>query len=298
MSAERPEVPDPSVAIDASNAVTASRDSSLVAVDTGPSQADPDVDQEFDLDSPEYYLNRELTWLEFNWRVLHEAEDERTPLLERVKFLAIVNSNLDEFFMKRIGGLKQQVGAGMHDVTVDGRTPREQIAECLALVARIERRCADVLEDFKKLLWKAGIVVARVSDLDEKEQEATRQWYLENVYPLVTPQAMDPAHPFPFVSNLSINLLVSLHHPKDAAPLMARVKVPVGLGIPRMVRVGDDDVFVMLEDIMAENLDLLFPGMEITACELFRVIRNANTERNEEHADDLLAMIQSEVRDR
>jgi len=265
------------------------------------SQATADVDpekDEFDLDSPEYYLNRELTWLEFNSRVLHEAKDERTPLLERVKFLAIANSNLDEFFMKRIGGLKQQVGAGMHDVTVDGRTPREQIAECLAVVARIEHSCGEILKELQRLLWKAGIVIAKVSELDERERAATRQWYLENVYPLVTPQAMDPAHPFPFVSNLSINLLVTLHHPKDEEPLLARVKVPVGRGIPRLVQVGDDNVFVKLEDVMAENLDLLFPGMEITSCELFRVIRNANTERNEEHADDLLSMIESEVRER
>jgi polyphosphate kinase len=265
--------------------------------DEEPEASDTDED-EIDLDDPKYYLNRELTWLEFNWRVLNEARDERTPLLERVKFLSIVNSNLDEFFMKRIGGLKQQVGAGMHERTVDGRTPREQIAECLEVVARLEDQCLIALDELKELLREAGIILARVADLDKKQQETMRQWYVENVYPLVTPQSMDPAHPFPFVSNLSLNLLVTLQHPKDETPSLARVKIPIGLGIPRLVRVGDDNVFVCLEDVMAENLDLLFPGMEIGSCEVFRVTRNANTDRDEEEADDLLSMIQSELRER
>jgi polyphosphate kinase len=265
---------------------------------TATPEPEPEPEGEIDLDDPSYYLNRELTWLEFNWRVLHEAEDERTPLLERVKFLAIVNSNLDEFFMKRIGGLKQQVGAGMHERSVDGRSPREQIAECTAVIGELEAQSLVVLEELTKLMRKAGIILARVADLDESEQAAMRQWYVDNVYPLVTPQSMDPAHPFPFVSNLSLNLLVTLRHPKDETPSLARVKVPVGLGIPRLVRVGDDEVFVCLEDVMSQNLDLLFPGMEIDSCELFRVTRNANTDSDEEEADDLLAMIQSELRER
>jgi polyphosphate kinase len=271
-----------------------------IALAASPTTEEPEVavEEEIDLDSPEYYLNRELTWLEFNWRVLNEARDGRTPLLERVKFLAIVNSNLDEFFMKRIGGLKQQVGAGMHERSVDGRTPREQIAECMAVVARLEEKCLVALDELTELLREAGIILARVADLDEKEQDTMRQWYFENVYPLVTPQSMDPAHPFPFVSNLSLNLLVTVQHPKDETPSLARVKVPIGLGIPRLVRVGDDEVFVCLEDVMSENLDLLFPGMEIGSCEVFRVTRNANPDRDEEEADDLLAMIQSELRER
>jgi polyphosphate kinase len=293
-----PQAPGPSGAEAAPGASPGARVSALVPLPSGASGGGAPAGGDFDLESPEYYLNRELSWLEFNWRVLHEAEDERTPLLERLKFLAIVSSNLDEFFMKRIGGLKQQVGAGMHEATVDGRTPRVQIAECLAVVSRIYERSWEILEELKRLLWKSGIVMAQVSDLDEREQQATRQWYVDNVYPLVTPQAMDPAHPFPFVSNLSLNLLVSLQHPKDEEILLARVKVPIGQGIPRFVRVGDDNVFVNLEDVMAQNLDLLFPGMEIIGCELFRVVRNANTARDEEHADDLLAMIQSELRER
>ncbi len=251
-----------------------------------------------DLSDPSLYLNRELTWLEFNWRVLHEAEDERTPLLERLKFLSITNSNLDEFIMKRIGGLKQQVGAGIHDRTVDGRTPREQIAESLSVVAMIEDRCREHFDTLRGALRKNGIFISEVSQLSDRERESVRQHYLENVYPLVTPQAMDPAHPFPFVSNLSLNLLVTLKHPKDEISSLARVKVPVGLGIPRFIRVGDDPIFVRLEDVIASNLDLLFPGMEIESAELFRVTRNANTESDEDQADDLLALIESEVRER
>jgi polyphosphate kinase len=250
------------------------------------------------LSSPELYLNRELTWLSFNRRVLHEAEDPRTPLLERVKFLAIVSSNLDEFFMKRIGGLKQQVGAGMHKLTVDGRTPQQQIAECHEVIRALEQRKLKALVELTGLLRKENIVLAQYAELRAKDQAALRESYVGNIYPLVTPQAMDSAHPFPFVSNLSLNLLVTLHHPKDSTPLMARVKVPVGAGIPRMLRVGNTTTFVPLESVMAHNLDLLFPGMEIEGCELFRVTRNATTEQDEDQADDLLDMIETELRER
>ncbi len=251
-----------------------------------------------DLDFPEYYLNRELTWLEFNARVLHEAEDPRTPLLERFKFLAIASSNLDEFFMKRIGGLKQQVGAGMRELSVDGRTPQKQISESYEVIRRMVRRQCELLARLKEELAEHDIALARYEDLDPARRARLRAYYYENIFPLVTPQGMDPAHPFPFVSNLSLNLLVTLQRPKEARPAMTRVKVPVGAGIPRLLRVGDDDVFVTLEDVMAHNLDLLLPGMQVVSCEVFRVTRNANTGRDEDQADDLMAMIESELRER
>lgn len=251
-----------------------------------------------DLMSSELYLNRELTWLNFNWRVLHEAEDERTPLLDRVKFLAIVSSNLDEFFMKRIGGLKQQVGAGMNELTVDGRTPRQQIADCYELVRQFLDHAHDLAIELLTRLEEHGIVLANYSMLSGKETKLLREYYINNIFPLVTPQAVDPAHPFPHVSNLSLNLLVTLHYPKDNVPMLARVKIPVGAGIPRMLQVGDSTKFVLLEEVMAQNLDLLFPGTEIESCELFRVTRNANTELDEDEADDLLAMIETELRER
>ncbi len=251
-----------------------------------------------DLTAPELYLNRELTWLEFNRRVLHEARDSRNPLLERVKFLAITASNLDEFFMKRIGGLKQQVVAGMQELTVDGRSPRQQIAECYAKVREIEQEQREVLPELLALLRSHDIHLMAYHELAADEQAAMRDDYFRNVFPLVTPQAMDPAHPFPFVSNLSLNLLVTLRYPNDSEPLMARIKIPVGTGIPRFMRVRDANHFVPLEAVVAHNLDLLFPAMEVDSCEFFRVTRNANTERDEEEADDLLALIESELRDR
>jgi len=270
----------------------------METAETGEAQATPPQSAAYDLASPELYLNRELTWLSFNWRVLHEAEDERTPLLERVKFLAICAQNLDEFFMKRIGGLKQQVGAGISQTTVDGRTPQEQIAACEEVVREMDRRKAKLLLELVGRLKRNDIDLLRYRQLREPERAVVREHYLENIYPLVTPQAIDPAHPFPFVSNLSLNLLVTLHHPKDPTPSLARVKVPVGAGTPKNVRVGAGYRFVPLEEVMAHNLDLLFPGMEIDDCELFRVTRNANTERDEEVAEDLLSMIETELRER
>lgn len=251
-----------------------------------------------DFSAPEYYLNRELTWLEFTRRVLHEAEDERTPLLERIKFVAIVSANLDEFFMKRIGGLKQQVGAGIRQLTVDGRTPRGQIEEAYAVVRELEARKEDLLPHLREKLKGVGVEILSYPHLKGEEKKWLRRHYFDNIHPLITPQAIDPAHPFPFVSNLSLNLLASVRYPEEKEHSLARVKVPVGAGIPRFLRVGETERFVPLEEVLSHNLDLLFPGMEVVACEFFRVTRNANTERNEEHADDLLAMIESELQNR
>ncbi len=268
---------------------------------TPPDRVPPPVatpDAPHDLSRSEYFLNRELTWLNYTFRILHEAEDERTPLLERMKFIAIVSSNLDEFFMKRIGGLKQQVGAGIHDLSVDGRTPEEQIAQCYDLVREVERRKHVALLKTVSALESAGILLTTYERLPSEDQKRLRQYYVENIYPLVTPQGSDPAHPFPFISNLSLNLLVSLRSRKDSAQSLARVKVPVGAGIPRFLRVRDTDVFVTLESVMAHNLDVLFPGIEVNSCEVFRVTRNANTEVEEENADDLLAVIETGLRER
>lgn len=263
--------------------------------DAGPKDND---ESGFNLSSPEWYLNRELTWLSFNARVLREARDERTPILERVKFLAIVASNLDEFFMKRIGGLKQQVGAGVHELTVDGRSPQQQVEECYAVIRELELDMHDTYLEIVEALGEKGIVLADYASLADEERAQLRDYYHTNIFPLVTPLAMDPAHPFPFLSNLSLNLLVTLTHPDDRSQVLARVKAPVGSGTPRFLRVGEGNRFVRLEDVMANNLDLLFPDVEVESCEFFRITRNANTERDEDTADDLLALIETEVRDR
>jgi polyphosphate kinase len=252
----------------------------------------------FDLNNSEWYLNRELTWLGFNQRVLHEAEDCRTPLLERLKFIAIVSSNLDEFFMKRIGGLKQQIGAGMRELTLDGRTPRQQVQECHLVIRTLEAKKDQLFRQVHSLLEDKGIAIESYGELTAKEKKSIREHYYTNIFPLLTPQSIDPAHPFPFISNLSLNLLVTLRYPRAREVSLARVKVPVGLGTPRFIRVGKGDHFVCLEDVMMNNLDMLFPGMNIVSCEIFRVTRNANTETDEEEADDLMAMIESELKER
>ncbi len=252
-----------------------------------------------DLDSPEWFLNRELTWLAFNRRVLHEAEDSRTPLLERIKFLAIVSSNLDEFFMKRVGGLKQQLGAGVQELSVDGRTPEQQLRECEAEVRAIKDRKDALFPELQALLEAAGIRLSRYDELTDDDQSDLRNWFLENIYPLLTPIGMDPAHPFPFISNLSLNLLVTINQPDSArGPRLVRIKVPVGGGIPRFIRIGERAHFVPLEDIIAHNLDQLLPELDIERCDLFRVTRNAIVERYEEQANDLLQVIEAELRDR
>jgi len=252
-----------------------------------------------DLSAPELYLSRELTWLNFNRRVLHEAHDSRTPLLERLKFVAIVSSNLDEFFMKRIGGLKQQIEAKVTTLSPDGRTPIQQLHDCQAMVRELQEEKYQTMIEVLKLMEQYGIFIRRYEELDDTVKIKLREHYLNNIFPLVTPLAMDPGHPFPFVSNLALNLLVTLRFPGDTETCLARVKVPLRCGITtRFLSVGEGHIYVTLEDVMINNLDLLFPGMKVYGCEMFRVTRNANVERDEEQADDLLEMIESELRDR
>jgi polyphosphate kinase len=253
----------------------------------------------FDLTEPKYYLNRELTWLEFNRRVLSEAGDERNPLLERLFFLAVIGSNLDEFFMKRIGGLKQQVGAGVGERTVDGRTPQQQIDECHEVIKGIFKQKQKLESELRGLLEKEGILVPLYEELTKKQKETLDQYFLNEVFPLLTPQGMDPAHPFPFLSNLSINLLIEIRNPGSEHRYLNRLKIPVSSeGVPRFIKVGSEDIYVRLEDIVANNLDLLFPGMKVESCEIFRVTRNAITEKDQEQANDLLANIESALRER
>ena len=254
---------------------------------------------EINLSDSCWYLNRELTWLEFNRRVLHEAEDERTPLLERLKFIAIVSANLDEFFMKRIGGLKQQVGAGLRDLSLDGLTPILQIQECHSSIRAIEGRKYELQQQIFELLKGQGIIISAMKALNARERKSLRIHFAENIYPLLTPQSIDPAHPFPFISNLSLNLLVTLNSSTGLDMQLARVKVPVGASTCRFIPVpGKNDRFVCLEDLLINNLDMLFPGMKVVRWDLFRVTRNANTETDEEEADDLVEMIESELKER
>jgi polyphosphate kinase len=282
----------------------------MTASDPLPSVDDDDLDlepqspgapgvDEARLDAPTLYLSRELTWLAFNARVLHEADDPRNPLLERVKFLAIVSNNLDEFFMKRIGGLKQQIGAGVHRPGMDGRTPTEQLKACQsgvrALYVELERICDELLT----LLAGQGIRIVRVAELSDDARVRLREHFRDYIFPMLTPLAMDPAHPFPFISNLALNLLVTLRYPGGSETYTARVKVPVHRDVSkRLIPLDGTNTFVTLEDLTCANLDMLFPGMEIDSAELFRVTRNAVVEADIEAATDLLEMIETELRER
>jgi len=254
---------------------------------------------DIDLMDPSLYLNRELTWLAFNQRVLAEARDERNPLLERVKFLAIVSSNLDEFFMKRIGGLKQQLGAGLMKKTVDGRTPKEQIIECYEVVREQEKLQHVVFNQLQAELDEHDIQILQYDRLQRDDIEFLRGHFHDYIFPLLTPQSIDPAHPFPFISNHSLNLLVQVRFPnQEGRTSLARVKIPTSEHVKRFVQLPERSHFVAIEEVVRNNLDMLMPEMEVVSVYIFRVTRNANTERNEEHADDLLSMIESELRDR
>lgn len=254
----------------------------------------------FDLSSPEWYLNRELTWLEFNRRVFHESTDERNPLLERVFFLSIIGSNLDEFFMKRIGGLKQQVGAGLKLLSIDGRTPQQQIDESYAIIRDLLDRQEAMERELLARLAAQEIRILKYGELDEQQRQQMAGYFRDSIYPLLTPQGMDPAHPFPFISNLSLNLLVATRHSNDDHVYLNRIKIPTtGTGIPRFIRVDPArHVYVLFEDVIANNLEIIFPGMVIESCELFRVTRNAITEQWPDQAIDLLSMIETALQDR
>ncbi|AHF03134.1 polyphosphate kinase [Marichromatium purpuratum 984] len=259
----------------------------------------PAIHEEVDLDDPALYLNREFTWLSFNHRVLHEAEDPRTPLLERIKFLAIASNNLDEFFMKRIGGLKQQIAAGVHAQSVDGRTPSEQLRECQAAVRAFHSDLKRIHDTLMAELAAHDIRIVRYAALAEDTRKRLREHFRANIFPMLTPLAVDPAHPFPFISNLTLNLLVTLRFPGGGEVYMARVKVPVNKDVSkRLIAIDASTTFVTLEDLIVNNLDMLFPGMEIDSCALFRITRNAIVEPDAEAANDLLEMIETELRER
>ncbi|MGB5245960.1 MAG: polyphosphate kinase 1, partial [Woeseia sp.] len=269
-----------------------------VPVIPDPPVADQFATIEWDVRDPRLYLNRELTWLAFNRRVLAEAEDEHNPLLERVKFLSIFDSNLDEFFMKRIGGLKHLARAGLAAPTIDGRTPQEQIAQCENRVASALRDRTSVIKNLLGLMRAEGIHVETYDSLDNAARSKVRKRYRTSVVPLITPLAIDEAHPFPFVSNMSINLLLQVHDETEDEPHLIRIKVPVSERTPRFMRIGDEDRFVALEEVIAGNLDMLLPGAKILSTGFFRVTRNAIVERDEESANDLLEMIEAELRER
>jgi polyphosphate kinase len=254
------------------------------------------------LDDPSLYYSRELSWLEFNDRVLEEAIDESNPLLERLKFVAICGTNLDEYFMIRVAALKQQIAAEVHKRSNDGRLPAEQVAAISERLRPSLERFAKLLHgDLFPLLERAGIAIRRYHELDASVRAGLEKFFDERVFPVLTPLAVDQGHPFPYISNLSLSLGVELFESTPDGPIarFARVKVPPSL--PRFIPIEAPEGanhYVMLEDVIGHNLAALFPGMEIVAWYCFRVTRDADLDLQEDEADDLLRAIESELRRR
>jgi polyphosphate kinase len=248
------------------------------------------------LDSPELFSNRELSWLQFNERVLELAEDESTPLLERVKFLAIYAANLDEFFMVRVAGLHDQVEAGIDARGPDGLSPDETIERIAERTSELGRRHSLHWEEHvRPALAEHDIRVIDCTNCDREELDAVDRHFTEQIFPVLTPLAVGPGRPFPYISNLSLSLAVWLRDPVSEEEIFARVKVPKEV-LPRFVPLGGD-VFVPLETVIARHLDELFPGMEILRHDFFRVTRDADFTVSDE-ADDLLRAVEDELRRR
>ena len=239
------------------------------------------------------FLDRELSWLRLNQRVLELAEDETVPLLERVRFLAIFASNLDEFFMVRVAGLKRRIAAGVAVRAASGLMPREVLEQILAKTDELSQRHAQQFRDhIAPSLEEHGIQVVRWAELDREEQKHCKKLFKERVFPVLTPLAVDPAHPFPYISGLSLNLAVLVLDPKTGKQHFARVKVPPIF--PRFVSLGNQR-FVPLEDVIGEHLKRLFPGMHIQEAHSFRVTRNEDLEVEEDDAENLLAALEKEL---
>ena len=248
---------------------------------------------------PHRYLNRELSWLQFNRRVLGEALNDRHPLLERVKFLAIFSSNLDEFFMVRVAGLREQVDAQVEERSPDGLLPTEQLAMIKPQIAALigqQRGCWH--NDIMPQLRANGIWICNYAELSPEQKQQAHGLFMGQIFPVLTPLAFDPGHPFPHISNLSLNLAVVIDDP-TAGERFARIKMPEAL--PRLVQIPDADgktVFVWLEQLVAANLGVLFPGMKVAEAYPFRVTRDADVDLQQDEANDLLRTIQYSLRRR
>ncbi len=252
---------------------------------------------EIDLDDRDLYFNRELSWLEFNQRVLELAEDADIPLLERLKFVAITANNLDEFFMVRVAGLHDQVDAGIATPLQDGRTPSETLIAIRGRVAEHMERMARVLDgDIRPALAENGISIVHIDDVSADERERLDERFRRQIFPVLTPLAVGLGRPFPYISNLSLSLGVVVHDPVSHSQVFARVKVPTEM-LPRFVPLADGRTFVPLEELIAKHLDQLFPGMEIVDTAVFRVTRDADFTVSDE-ADDLLQAVEDELRRR
>jgi polyphosphate kinase len=246
------------------------------------------------------FLDRELSWLAFNLRVLELAEDDTLPLLERANFLAIFASNLDEFFMVRVAGLKRRIATGIAVPTNVGRAPLDVLADIGARAHELQERHARAFQSLKPALDDAGIHIEHWSDLDERDRVALDETFSGQIFPVLMPLAVDPAHPFPYISGLSLNLSIRVRNPKTGKEEFARLKVPTNL--PRFVKLPDDGTgvlrFIPLEDLISNHLEELFPGMEVLEHHEFRVTRNEDVEVEEDDAENLINALEKELQRR
>ncbi len=271
--------------------------------DAGRSDKTPDSEGH-SLKNPSLYINRELSWIQFNRHVLDEAKDTTHPLLERVKFLAIFANNLDEFFMVRVSGLHRQLDEGVLKAPPDGLTPHQQLDGIYrALTPLLEEQVSVWNDDIVPKLLEAGIVIHTYDSLDEHQKKEIRNYFVKEIFPVLTPLAFDKAHPFPFISNLALNLAIIVRERGRDEDLFARIKIPNTL-FPRLITVPScpgevrDSArihLIFLEEVISANLDLLFPGMEVRAAYPFRVTRDADVEIEEDEADDLLTAVEQSV---
>lgn len=240
------------------------------------------------------YLNRELSWLAFNDRVLALADESGIPLLERAKFVAIASSNLDEFFQVRVAALKDQIAAGVDDTTPDGRTPGQQLDEIGVHVRDfVDRQERLVVERLLPALAAEGVCVVRWDDLNDTERAPLAEYYTERIFPLLTPLAVDPGHPFPYISNLALSIAATVVDPDSGERRFVRLKIP--RSFPRLIGLGDGR-FVTAEELIAAHLQTLFVGMQVEEWASFRVTRNADLTLEEDEADDLLEAVELELR--
>jgi polyphosphate kinase len=272
-------------------------DQNDAAPEAPPAATPPAIDDALPEDR---YLNRELSWLDFNARVLALAADHSLPLLERAKFLAIFASNLDEFYMVRVAGLKRRDEMGLSVRSADGLSPREQLRRINERTQQIANRHAHVfLDSVRPALADEGIVIVTWAELDDAERGRLSTYFHEQVFPVLTPLAVDPAHPFPFVSGLSLNLAITVKHPDDGGQHFARIKVPdnVDRFVELAIREGDSRIvrFLPMEELIAAFLPVLFPGLEIVEHHAFRITRNADFEVEEDRDEDLLQALEREL---
>jgi polyphosphate kinase len=266
------------------------------------------ITPQIDIKDPQYYLNRELSWIEFNNRVLHEAMDSRTPLLERLKFMGIFSSNLDEFFMVRVAALQQQVEAKVSQLAFDGRTPTQQLDDIsFSLRPLVIQQHQHFQKVLRSQLTNHGVYLLDYIELSQKQRNYLDNYFEEQIFPVITPLAVDPSHPFPYISNLSLNLAVLIKNPETEEEFFARVKVPKVL--PRFLPLPPELSIqhngkpatwtgIPLEQAIAHNLESLFPGMNIQEYHTFRITRDADLGLEEDEADDLLLAIEQELRKR